>query len=53
MNEEEREWLMREFRLTAERAKEKGIPPHVFLMGLQAYGRKMLEDYREVVDDGK
>lgn len=38
-------WLLQEFTLTAERARDRGITPAEFLMGLQAYGKRLMDDY--------
>lgn len=44
-------WLLQEFALTAERAQDRGLTPVEFLMGLQAYGRRFMEDYGQTVDE--
>ena len=51
MNDDDLNWLLQEFILTAERAQERGLTPAEFLMGLQAYGNRFMEDYGQEVDD--
>lgn len=51
MDDEDLDWLLQEFTLTAERAKERGMSPAEFLVGLQAYGNRLLEDYGQPVDE--
>ncbi len=51
MDDEDFDWLLQEFTLTAERAKERGLTPAEFLVGLQAYGNRLMEDYGQTVDN--
>lgn len=51
MDDDDLNWLLQEFTLTAERARDRGITPAEFLMGLQAYGKRFMEDYSKTVGD--
>lgn len=51
MDDNDLDWLLQEFTLTAERARERGLTPAEFLMGLQAYGKRFMEDYSQTVAD--
>lgn len=51
MDDNDLNWLLQEFNLTAERARNRGLTPVEFLMGLQAYGKQFMEDYSEGADE--
>lgn len=49
MDDEDLDWMLQEFSLTAERARDRGLNPAEFLMGLQAYGKRFMKDYSDSV----
>ncbi|NEU57484.1 hypothetical protein [Halorussus sp. MSC15.2] len=51
MDDEDLDWMLQEFALTAERARDRGLTPAEFLMGLQAYGKRFMEDYGQTVSE--
>lgn len=51
MDDDDFDWLLQEFILTAERAQERGLSPAEFLVGLQAYGNRLIEDYGHGIQD--
>lgn len=51
MNDDDLDWLLQEFALTAERARDRGLTPAEFLMGLQAYGKQFMEDYGQTINE--
>ena len=51
MDDEDLNWMLQEFSLTAERARDRGLNPAEFLMGLQAYGNRFMEDYATATDE--
>lgn len=44
-------WLFQELLLTAERARDHGLTPEEFLIGLRAYAKQFEEDYAENVGE--
>lgn len=51
MNDDDLDWLLRELTLTAERARDRGLTPAEFLVGLQTYGRQFMDEYSQATDD--
>lgn len=45
MDDDDLHWLLQEFTITAERARERGITPAEFLVGLRAYGTQLMDEY--------
>lgn len=50
LSEDNFDWLLRELILTAERAKEQGLSPEEFLIGLRAYANQFEKDYSQAIE---
>lgn len=49
-DEDDFDWLLQELLLTAERAKERGLTPEEFLIGLRAYANQFEKDYTREIE---
>ena len=45
LDDDDLEWLLDEFTITAERARDRGMTPVEFVAVLQRYGKRFMDDY--------
>ena len=45
------DWLLQELNITTERAKERGLTPEEYLVGLRAYVSTFQENYVGVIEE--
>lgn len=50
LSDDDIEWMMQEFALTAERARDRGLTPAEFLLLLNRYGTQMMADFTTAVE---
>lgn len=51
MPDDNYDWLLQELNLTAERARDRGLSPEEYLVGIRAYANTFEENYKDTLED--